>query len=84
VGYRKITIEGVEWRWNEERGRTRDFSVGGGIGDGENGNNRNGKRGIRKRSTKRNTREQIQRGWHSKKDNEEGKSEGILLECRGF
>jgi predicted metal-binding protein len=25
VGYRKITIEGVQWRWNEERGRLEVF-----------------------------------------------------------
>jgi hypothetical protein len=25
VGYRKITIEGVQWRWNEKKGRLEIF-----------------------------------------------------------
>jgi hypothetical protein len=40
---RKGTVE-VEWR----TGGTRDFSVGGGIGDGENGDNWNGNRTKKK------------------------------------
>jgi hypothetical protein len=48
---------------------------------------------IRKRSTKGNTRKKIQRVTHerryegedaSKKDNENGKSEGLILERSGF
>jgi hypothetical protein len=40
--------------------------------------------GIRKRNTKRNIREKIRRGGHKQKDNEVGKSEGIILKRRGF
>jgi hypothetical protein len=40
--------------------------------------------GIRKRNTKRNIREKIRRGGHKQKDNEDGKSEGIILKRRGF
>jgi hypothetical protein len=45
VRYRKITIEGVQWRWNEERER---LEVGGGIWDGETGDNGNEKRTKKK------------------------------------
>jgi hypothetical protein len=47
VRYRKITIEGVQWKWNEER-ETRGFSVGQGIWDGENRDYGNGKRTKKK------------------------------------
>jgi hypothetical protein len=43
VRYRKIAIEGVQWRWKWGKRETSGFSVGGGICDGENGDNRNGK-----------------------------------------
>jgi hypothetical protein len=77
VGYRKIFNNRREKEWR--KGETRDFSVGEGIGQEENGDIGSGKRTKKKvvgrrRCTRGNTRKNIRRGRHaSKKDNENGK-----------
>jgi hypothetical protein len=67
VRYRKIiTIEGVQWRWNEERER---LEVGGGMWDGETRDKGNGKRTTKKVDGQRKWNpEKKHKGKHKRED----------------
>jgi hypothetical protein len=82
----KITIEGVQMRWNEEKEETRGFSVEAGRWDGGKGDNGNGKR-IKKKvdgQKKRKNGKKAQRGTRETRYEREERSKNIILERSGI